>query len=61
MDRSEGNGCYDGTLELAARPAIQLTIDAASVDTDNARRDRHLRSPDVLTASEHPYVRGGPR
>lgn len=32
-------------------------VDAASVATGNARRDRHLRSPDFLAASEHPYVR----
>jgi hypothetical protein len=39
---------YAGRLELGDRPAIELTIDAASVDTGNARRDRHLRSEEFF-------------
>jgi polyisoprenoid-binding protein YceI len=37
--------------------SIELTIDAASVDTGCAVRDRHLRSRDFLHAEEHPQVR----
>jgi len=48
---------YDGTLELGAHPAAQLTIDAASLDTGNARRDTHLRSAAFFDAERHPYVR----
>jgi polyisoprenoid-binding protein YceI len=48
---------YAGRLELGARPAIELTIDAASVDTGNERRDRRLRSEDFLAVARDPYIR----
>jgi polyisoprenoid-binding protein YceI len=48
---------YAGTLELGARPAIELTIDAGSLQTGNSRRDRHLRSADFFMVDRHPYVR----
>jgi polyisoprenoid-binding protein YceI len=34
-----------------------LVIDAASVDTGNRLRDRHLRSSDFFGAAEHPELR----
>src|SRR5690242_8275337 len=48
---------YEGRLDLSADPAIELTIDAASLDTKNAKRDAHLRSADFFAADEHPQVR----
>ncbi len=48
---------YEGTLDLGADPAIELTIDATSLDTGNAKRDQHLRSADFFDAERHPYVR----
>jgi polyisoprenoid-binding protein YceI len=48
---------YRGTLDLAASPAIELVIEADSVDTGNAKRDEHLRSADFFDAAEHPQVR----
>jgi polyisoprenoid-binding protein YceI len=48
---------YDGTLELGAHPAVQLTIDAASLDTENAKRDKHLRSADFFDVERHAHVR----
>jgi polyisoprenoid-binding protein YceI len=48
---------YHGTLDLGAEPEIQLTMEAASLDTRNKRRDDHLRSPDFFDAERHPYVR----
>jgi polyisoprenoid-binding protein YceI len=36
---------------------IELTIDAASIDTGVARRDKHLRSPDFFFVALHPEVR----
>jgi polyisoprenoid-binding protein YceI len=48
---------YEGQLDLGAAPAIELTIDAASVQTGNRRRDRHLRSTDFFDAENHPRVR----
>ena len=34
---------YEGTLDLSATPAAELTIQAASLDTKLANRDEHLR------------------
>jgi polyisoprenoid-binding protein YceI len=48
---------FRGTLDLAARPAIELAIEADSIDTGNRRRDEHLRSGDFFDAGEHPEVR----
>ncbi|MGD0714652.1 MAG: YceI family protein [Gaiellaceae bacterium] len=49
---------FDGTLDVDAdgTPLIALTIDAASLDTGNATRDRHLRSVDFFAVTEHPEV-----
>lgn len=48
---------YHGHLDLSANPAIELTIDAASVQTGNRKRDRHLRAADFFDAENHPLVR----
>ena len=48
---------YQGTLQLSGEPAIELTIEADSLDTKNKKRDQHLRSPDFFDAEQHPYVR----
>jgi polyisoprenoid-binding protein YceI len=37
--------------------SIELAIDAASIDTGNAKRDHHLRSADYFAVDEHPEVR----
>ena len=47
---------YDGTLDLSRTPAITLRIDAGSVNTENARRDKHLRSADFFGVDAHPHV-----
>jgi polyisoprenoid-binding protein YceI len=47
---------YRGTLDLGARPAIELTVAGASLDTSNKRRDRHLRSAAFLDVEEHPEI-----
>jgi polyisoprenoid-binding protein YceI len=47
---------YAGTLDLGAQPALQLTIEAASLDTKHARRDKHLRSPDFFDVEREPQV-----
>lgn len=41
---------HDGTT-------IELTIDAESIDTGNAKRDEHLRSSDFFGVDEHAQVR----
>jgi polyisoprenoid-binding protein YceI len=48
---------YRGTLDVSVRPAIELTIETESLDTNNKKRDAHLRSPDFFGAEKHPYVR----
>jgi polyisoprenoid-binding protein YceI len=49
----------DGWLEVDDddRWRMELTLDAASLDTGNRRRDRHLRSPAFFDAERHPEVR----
>ena len=47
---------YDGTLDLRHQPAVQLTIDASSLDTDNNKRDKHLRSADFFDVANHRQV-----
>jgi polyisoprenoid-binding protein YceI len=46
-----------GTIDLQARPAVALTIQAASLDTRNKKRDEHLRSKDFFDVDHHPEVR----
>jgi polyisoprenoid-binding protein YceI len=48
---------FEGRLDLSADPAIELTIDAASVQTGNRKRDTHLRSADFFDAENHGTVR----
>lgn len=48
---------YEGKLALQSTPAAQLTIEAASLETGNRRRDEHLRSGDFFDAEHHPQVR----
>jgi polyisoprenoid-binding protein YceI len=49
---------FDGSYVVGpAGQEIELTIDAASVDTGIAARDRHLRSADFFDVAEHPLVR----
>lgn len=39
------------------RSAVEVEIEAASIDTGVADRDNHLRSPDFLDAQKHPTLR----
>jgi polyisoprenoid-binding protein YceI len=48
---------YQGQLDLSAEPAIELRIDAATVQTGNRKRDQHLRSADFFDAENHGTVR----
>jgi polyisoprenoid-binding protein YceI len=48
---------FDGTLDLDGKPAVELTIDADSLETKNRQRDKHRRSADFFGVEEHPQVR----
>jgi len=51
---------FDGTIEIdRANPAasvVHLTIDAASLDTGNPTRDKHLNSPDFFDTAKFPQI-----
>ena len=51
---------FEGTFEYdPANPAaatVDIVIDAASVDTDHAERDKHLRSSDFLEVDKYPEI-----
>ena len=48
---------YEGSFDLSASPAIRLVIAAASLDTDNTKRDEHLRSGDFFGVQANPEIR----
>ena len=54
-------GAWRGTMALdpadLTRTAIDVEIDAASIDTGVADRDNHLRSPDFLAVERFPNLR----
>ena len=51
---------FDGRLQLDAsdptRSSVALTINAASIRTNNADRDGHLRSGDFFDVERHPTI-----
>lgn len=53
-------GEYDATLVLdendMSNSSVNATIQVASIDTDNEKRDGHLRSPDFFDAENHAEI-----
>jgi polyisoprenoid-binding protein YceI len=53
-------GKYSGTIKLddgdLARSSVEVSIDASSIDTGVADRDRHLRSPDFFDVERFPEL-----
>lgn len=50
---------FAGTIVIGDDPTdsrVDVTIDAASIDTRDEKRDQHLRSPDFLDAENHPTL-----
>jgi polyisoprenoid-binding protein YceI len=47
-----------GSAEILADGSARgrFEIDAASIDTKNAQRDKHLRSADFFNAADHPQI-----
>jgi polyisoprenoid-binding protein YceI len=48
---------YEGRLDLSSPSPVELVIEAESVDTNQKRRDKHLRSNDFFDAANHPQIR----
>ena len=60
---SRANGVFNefsGQIQFdPAKPEqiqVEATIAVSSVDTDNEKRDEHLRSPDFFDAKSFPYI-----
>jgi polyisoprenoid-binding protein YceI len=50
---------FDGTLHIGETPEqswVEISIDAASIQTDNETRDEHLRSADFLAVERFPKL-----
>lgn len=51
---------FNGTLNLneenPAATSVDIQIEAASINTRDAQRDGHLKSPDFLNADAYPYL-----
>jgi polyisoprenoid-binding protein YceI len=54
FDEFAGTAVLDGASPANSR--VEVTIEAASIDTRNAQRDEHLRSNDFLGMEEHPEI-----
>ncbi|MDX6748538.1 YceI family protein [Geminicoccaceae bacterium 1502E] len=52
----EGGGSFVYDEEARALSELRVTVDAASVFTNHAKRDGHLRSKDFLAAGAHPEI-----
>jgi polyisoprenoid-binding protein YceI len=51
---------WSGTVDVDAKDPtkskIDITADIASIDTDDAKRDEHLRAPDFFEAAKYPTL-----
>lgn len=54
-------GTLEGTIRYnpddLSDSGVEVTIDAATIDTNNAQRDDHLRSADFFEVETHPTIR----
>ena len=54
FDEFAGTAVLDGANPASSR--VEVTIEAASIDTRNAQRDEHLRGNDFLAMQEYPKI-----
>jgi len=54
---NEFDGRFTYDPENPANSQVRVTIDTASVDTNHAERDKHLREEDFLYVKEYPEAR----
>ncbi|MBV8296186.1 MAG: YceI family protein, partial [Acidimicrobiia bacterium] len=50
---------FGGQIQIAEVPqesSVEVDVDVASVESADARRDEHLRSPDFFHVEEHPSM-----
>ena len=51
---------FDGKLDFndkdIRKSSVEVTIDVGSIDTGNAKRDGHLKSPDFFNAGKYPAI-----
>lgn len=45
---------FSGKFKLGEAPSIEIEIDATSVDTQNEKRDGHLKGPDFFDSEQFP-------
>lgn len=54
-------GAFDAKITANAKTgklsSVEATVQAASVDTDNDKRDQHLRKDDFFAADKHPTLK----
>lgn len=59
LDVSNQHGRFNeiaGSLNTGEKKSFEFTVPTASIDTNNAKRDDHLRSPDFFNAKQFPVM-----